>query len=86
MRFDDRFLEELKARLRPSDIIGRSVTLRRQGREFVGLSPGATGYLVEPGEGDEWLPDPLPGSPEGFWPMRLERGYEREENEVGRRS
>lgn len=39
MRFDDRFLEELKARLRPSDVIGRSVKLKRQGREYVGLSP-----------------------------------------------
>lgn len=39
MRFDDRFLEELKSRLRLSDVIGRSVKLRRQGREFVGLSP-----------------------------------------------
>ena len=39
MRFDDRFLEELKARLRPSDIIGRTVKLKRQGREYVGLSP-----------------------------------------------
>jgi len=39
VRFDDRFLEELKARLRPSDVIGRSVKLKRQGREFVGLSP-----------------------------------------------
>ncbi|WP_269515867.1 DNA primase [Brevundimonas subvibrioides] len=39
MRFDDRFLEELKARLRPSDVIGRSVKLKRQGREWVGLSP-----------------------------------------------
>lgn len=39
MRFDDRYIEELKARLRPSDIIGRSVKLKRQGREFVGLSP-----------------------------------------------
>ncbi|WP_420478041.1 DNA primase [Brevundimonas sp. FT23028] len=39
MRFDDRFIDELKARLRPSDIIGRSVKLKRQGREFVGLSP-----------------------------------------------
>jgi DNA primase len=39
VRFDDRFLEELKARLRPSDIIGRSVKLKRQGREYVGLSP-----------------------------------------------
>ncbi len=39
MRYDDRFLEELKSRLRLSDVIGRTVKLRRQGREFVGLSP-----------------------------------------------
>lgn len=39
MRFDDRFIEELKARLRPSDVIGRTVKLKRQGREYVGLSP-----------------------------------------------
>ena len=39
MRFDDRFLDELKSRLRLSDVIGRTVKLRRQGREFVGLSP-----------------------------------------------
>ena len=39
MRFDDRFLDEIKSRLRLSDVIGRSVKLRRQGREFVGLSP-----------------------------------------------
>ena len=41
MRFDERFIEELKARLRPSDVIGRTVKLKRQGREFVGLSPFA---------------------------------------------
>ncbi len=39
MRFDDRFLDEIKSRLRLSDVIGRSVKLRRQGREYVGLSP-----------------------------------------------
>ncbi len=39
MRFDERYIEELKARLRPSDVIGRSVKLKRQGREYVGLSP-----------------------------------------------
>jgi DNA primase len=39
VRFDDRFIEELKARLRPSDVIGRTVKLKRQGREYVGLSP-----------------------------------------------
>ena len=39
MRFDERFLDEIKSRLRPSDVIGRTVKLRRQGREYVGLSP-----------------------------------------------
>ncbi|HEY2710638.1 MAG TPA: DNA primase [Caulobacteraceae bacterium] len=39
MRFDDNFLDELKSRLRLSDVIGRTVKLRRQGREYVGLSP-----------------------------------------------
>ena len=39
MRFDERFIDELKARLRPSDVIGRTVKLRKQGREYVGLSP-----------------------------------------------
>ena len=38
-RFDERFLEEIKSRLRPSDVIGRTVKLRKQGREYVGLSP-----------------------------------------------
>ena len=39
MRFDDRLLEEIKSRLRLSDVIGRTVKLKRQGREYVGLSP-----------------------------------------------
>ena len=39
MRFDERFMDELKGRLRLSDVIGKSVKLRRQGREYVGLSP-----------------------------------------------
>jgi DNA primase len=39
VRFDERFLEEIKSRLRPSDVIGRTVKLRKQGREYVGLSP-----------------------------------------------
>jgi DNA primase len=39
MRFDDRFMEEIKSRVRLSDVIGKTVKLKRQGREFVGLSP-----------------------------------------------
>ncbi len=39
MKFDERFLDEIKGRLRLSDVIGRSVKLRRSGREYVGLSP-----------------------------------------------
>ena len=39
MRFDERFLDEIKSRLRPSDVIGKTVKLRKLGREFVGLSP-----------------------------------------------
>jgi DNA primase len=41
MRFDERFLDEIKTRVRLSDVIGRTVKLRRQGREYVGLSPFA---------------------------------------------
>ena len=32
MRFDDRFLEEIKSRVRLSDVIGKTVKLKRQGR------------------------------------------------------
>jgi len=39
VRYDERFLDEIKSRLRLSDVIGKTVKLRRQGREFVGLSP-----------------------------------------------
>ncbi len=39
VKFDERFLDEIKSRLRLSDVIGRSVKLRRSGREYVGLSP-----------------------------------------------
>src|ERR1700730_3903219 len=39
MRFPPSFLDELRARLPVSDVVGRRVKLRRRGREFVGLSP-----------------------------------------------
>lgn len=39
VRIPDGFVEELKARVRPSDVIGRKVKLKKQGKEWVGLSP-----------------------------------------------
>lgn len=39
MRFSEDFLTELKSRTTLSALIGASVSLKRQGREYVGLSP-----------------------------------------------
>ena len=39
VRIPDGFVDELKARIRPSDIIGRKVKLTKKGKEWVGLSP-----------------------------------------------
>ncbi|MEJ8572117.1 DNA primase [Microbaculum marinum] len=39
MRFPPSLLDEIRARLPVSDVVGRKVKLRRQGREFIGLSP-----------------------------------------------
>jgi DNA primase len=39
MKFPDSFLEEIRARLPVSQVVARRVTLKRRGREFVGLSP-----------------------------------------------
>ena len=39
MRFTPQFLEELKARLPVSEVVGKRIKLTRAGREFKGLSP-----------------------------------------------
>ncbi|BBF94328.1 DNA primase [Blastochloris tepida] len=39
MRFSPQILDEIRARLRVSDVVGRKVKLVRAGREFKGLSP-----------------------------------------------
>lgn len=39
MKIPQSFIEELKARIRVSEVVGRRVTLRRAGREFMGLCP-----------------------------------------------
>jgi DNA primase len=39
MRFSQEFLDELRARLPVSDVVGRRVKLKKSGREWKGLSP-----------------------------------------------
>jgi DNA primase len=39
IRIPDGFVDELKARIRPSDVIARKVKLTKKGKEWVGLSP-----------------------------------------------
>ncbi len=39
MRYSDQLLDEIRTRVRVSEIVGRKVGLKRKGREFAGLSP-----------------------------------------------
>jgi DNA primase len=39
MRFSEDFLNELKSRIRLSDVVGRKVALKKRGKDFIGLSP-----------------------------------------------
>src|SRR5438045_69351 len=39
MRFTPQFLEELRARLPVSEVVGKRVKLKRAGKEYKGLSP-----------------------------------------------
>jgi hypothetical protein len=75
MRFDDRLLDEIKSRLRLSDVIGRSVKLRRSGREWVGLSPFAK----------EKSPSFYVNDEKGFFHVALEeaRGFKSKSEALG---
>jgi DNA primase len=42
MRFSPSFLDDIRARLPVSQVVGRRVKLKREGREYVGLSPFKT--------------------------------------------
>src|SRR3990170_5959302 len=42
MRFPPHLLDEIRARLSVSQVVGRKVALKRAGREFKGLSPFKT--------------------------------------------
>ena len=39
MKYPKEYLEEIKLRLKVSQVVGRSVKLKKRGKEFVGLSP-----------------------------------------------
>src|SRR5215813_7213483 len=39
MRFPEEFLNELKSRVRLSDVVGKKVALKKRGKDYVGLSP-----------------------------------------------
>ena len=39
MKYPKSYLEEIKQRLKVSDIVGSKVKLKKRGKEFIGLSP-----------------------------------------------
>ena len=39
MKYPKEYLEEIKKRLKVSEVVGKFVKLKRRGKEFVGLSP-----------------------------------------------
>ena len=39
MKYPKEYLEEIKLRLRVSQVVGKSVKLKKRGKEFIGLSP-----------------------------------------------
>ena len=47
MRFPPQFLDELRSRLPVSEVVGRSVKLRKAGREWKGLSPDVEEIVLQ---------------------------------------
>ena len=39
MKYPKNYLDEIKQRLKVSDVVGKFVSLKKRGKEFVGLSP-----------------------------------------------
>ena len=42
MKYPKNYLEEIKLRLKVSEVVGKSVKLKRRGKEFIGISPFTT--------------------------------------------
>ena len=42
MKYPKNYLEEIKLRLKVSQVVGKTVKLKRRGKEFIGLSPFTT--------------------------------------------
>ena len=39
MKYPKEYLDEIKTRLKVSNVVSKSVTLKKRGKEYVGLSP-----------------------------------------------
>ena len=39
MKYPKEYLEEIKLRMKVSQVVGKSVKLKKRGKEFIGLSP-----------------------------------------------
>ena len=39
MKYPKEYIDEIKLRVRVSEVVGKSVKLKKRGKEFVGLSP-----------------------------------------------
>src|SRR3981189_3101205 len=76
MRFTPQFLDELRARLPVSEVVGRRVKLKRAGREWKGLSPfqqeKSPSFTVDDQKG--FFPDFPPGKPGGIVSFLMETG------------